>query len=285
MKQEKSCGAVLFTRDGGAVKYLIVDNIGASHGFPKGHVEQGESELQTATREIKEETALDVRFLDGFRVEDSYYIRGGTVFKTVVYFLAEFSAQTPQPQESEIASIELLPYEQARALLEYENAREILRKADEFLKNEICVLPFTAERLPDVLNFEKRLRDEEDVWGWEIDDAYIQSVSASFHDRRFDNSVSFLAYVGGKVVGRIDAVLIPSHFDGSVKAYLDWICVVKSSRHRGVAQAMLTKLRQQLKELGADTLIALTASNDEAQRFYRAISGSEMHDTGIWINL
>ena len=40
----------------------------------------------------------------------------------------------------------------------------------------------------------------------------------------------------GKVVGRIDSTKVCSHFDGSTKAYLDWICVIKSNRHRGVAQ-------------------------------------------------
>ena len=79
--------------------------------------------------------------------------------------------------------------------------------------------------------------------------------------------------------------MIASHFDGSVKAYLDWICVIKSCRHRGVAQALLAELRARLKARGIDTLIALTASNEEAQRFYRAIPDSEMKDTGIWIDI
>ena len=147
------------------------------------------------------------------------------------------------------------------------------------------IIRFTEKELPDVLDFEKRLRDEEDVWGWDIDDAYIKSVKDSFADKRFDDSVSFLAYDGDKVVGRIDSCTIPSRFDGSVKAYLDWICVIKSSRHKGVAQALLSELKRVFKEKGIDTIIALTASNDEAQSFYKAVPDSEMHDTGIWINV
>ena len=136
LPQERSCGAVVFTREGGEIRYAIVGNLGSCHGFPKGHIEEGEKENETAAREIKEETSLDVRFLDGFLEEDSYYIRGGTVLKTVVYFLAEFEGQTPVPQESEISSIKLLPFERAYALLEHENARSILKKADEFLKKQ-----------------------------------------------------------------------------------------------------------------------------------------------------
>ena len=144
---------------------------------------------------------------------------------------------------------------------------------------------FTEKEIPDVLAFEKKLREEEDVWGWEIDEKYVRSVRAAFSDARFGNAVSFLAYEDGAVVGRIDAVLLPSFFDGSVKAYLDWICVLKSRRHRGAAQALLARLSEELKSLGADTLIALTASNDEAQRFYQSIPNGEMHDLGIWSDL
>ena len=74
---------------------------------------------------------------------------------------------------------------------------------------------YTEDRIPDVLEFERRLREEEDFWGWEIDDAYVESVRKSFHDARFALCRSFLAYEDGKVTGRIDAVLLPSRFDGS----------------------------------------------------------------------
>lgn len=144
---------------------------------------------------------------------------------------------------------------------------------------------YTKERIPDVLAFEKQLRAEEDVWGWEIDDAYIKSVTDSFDDPRFQNALSLLAYFGEQVVGRIDVVRIPSYFDGTVKAYLDWICVLKSARHKGVAQALMNEIRSRLKAEGIDTLIALTASNDEAQRFYKSVPDSSMHDIGIWIDI
>ena len=144
---------------------------------------------------------------------------------------------------------------------------------------------YTKDRIPDVLDFERRLREEEDFWGWEIDDAYIKSVEKSFDDSAFDNSVSLLAYDGDKVIGRIDSTLIASHFDGSKKAYLDWICVIKSSRHSGVAQKLLEALKENLKSKHIDTLIALTASNEEAQRFYKSVPDSEMRDIGIWIDI
>ena len=150
---------------------------------------------------------------------------------------------------------------------------------------EIKIELYTKERIPDVLAFEKQLRAEEDVWGWEIDDAYIKSVTDSFDDPRFQNALSLMAYIGEQVVGRIDVVRIPSYFDGTVKAYLDWICVLKSARHKGVAQALMNEIRSRLKAEGVDTLIGLTASNDEAQRFYKSVPDSFMRDTGIWIDI
>ena len=66
---------------------------------------------------------------------------------------------------------------------------------------------YTRNRIPDVLEFEKRLREGEDFWGWEIDQAYVDAVNRSFDDRSFDDAVSVLAYDGGAVVGRIDASL------------------------------------------------------------------------------
>lgn len=147
------------------------------------------------------------------------------------------------------------------------------------------IRPYTKERIDDVLRFEGDLRKEEDFWGWEINNQYIADVKASFEDPSFSESVSLLAYAGGRVVGRIDSSMIKSHFDGSVKAYLDWICVLKSFRHQGAARALLDELKRTLKKKGITTLIALTASNEEAQRFYRNIPDSKMGDIGIWIDI
>ena len=151
--------------------------------------------------------------------------------------------------------------------------------------NRMEIKHYTKERILDVLQFERDLRAEENFWGWEIDEKYIADVTASFENPAFANSLSLLAYMNGKVVGRIDSTMICSHFDGSTKAYLDWICVMKSYRHKGVAQMLLEELRKQLKELGIETLIALTASNEESQRFYKKVPNSEMRDIGIWIDI
>ena len=149
----------------------------------------------------------------------------------------------------------------------------------------INILEYTKDRIDDVIKFEQSLRLEEDFWGWEIDDAYIKSVKDSFDNPSFNDSISLLAYIDNKVVGRIDSTMIKSRFDGSTKAYLDWICVIKSYRHKGVAQALMNELLRRLKERKIDTLIGLTASNEEAKKFYQSIPNSIMRDIGIWIDV
>ena len=72
MLTEKSCGAVVFTRIDNEIKYLIIESEEGFYGFSKGHMENGESEHETAHREIKEETGADVIILDGFRTTDSH---------------------------------------------------------------------------------------------------------------------------------------------------------------------------------------------------------------------
>ena len=148
-----------------------------------------------------------------------------------------------------------------------------------------CIRTYTEECIPDVLAFERELRVQEDFWGWEIHDDYVAAVTRSFDDPAFENSLSLLAYEEGRVIGRIDSTMICSHFDGSTKAYLDWISVLKSHRHKGAAQQLMHALRTELKARGAETLIGLIAANAEAQRFYRNMENAIIRDEGIWIDL
>lgn len=151
----------------------------------------------------------------------------------------------------------------------------------------IEIVEFTRDYVDKVIDYEKRLRQEEpDTYFWEPDDEYRDKIIASFSDERFVNAVSFLAIEKNAVIGRIDASIVSSRNDGECyAAYLDWICVLKSKRHLKVAQMMLTKLREELKNRGTSMLIALMARNDEAQRFYRSVENAEIHDEGIWMNI
>ena len=89
MKREKSCGALVVRKNGESYDLVLLRHrFGGHWSFPKGHVEAGENEQQTALREVREETGLTIRLLDGFRESVEYFPKPG-VKKQVVYFLGE----------------------------------------------------------------------------------------------------------------------------------------------------------------------------------------------------
>ena len=134
MTFEKSCGAVVFTRANNRIEYVIIESTEGFHGFPKGHMEPGEAEKETALREVFEEVGLRPQILDGFRTVDEHPIpQKPGVMKQIVYFPAEYSDQEIVPQRSELRSAGLFSFEEAMALLEFDSSRRILREADDFL--------------------------------------------------------------------------------------------------------------------------------------------------------
>ena len=136
MTWEKSCGAVVFTRENGQVKYLLVANLEGIYGFPKGHVEAGETEVETALREVREETGLTVRLIDGFRTTDEHPIpQKVNTMKQVVYFLGEYAGQEVACQQEELSGAYLVSYEEAMGMFQFESSRRILKEADAYLRS------------------------------------------------------------------------------------------------------------------------------------------------------
>ena len=137
MNYEYSCGAVVFTRIGGEPHYVLVrakNQPEGCHGFPKGHMEAGETEEQTALREIYEEVGLRVKLLEGFRAVTEYDLpRPPDTRKRVVFFLAEYENQTVTIQESELASYAISPFDKALTLTEFADSKQILTDAHAFL--------------------------------------------------------------------------------------------------------------------------------------------------------
>lgn len=134
MTYEKSCGFVVYRESSGVREYLLVSALNGKYGFPKGHVERGETEYETAVRELKEETNLAVRLVDGFRREIEYRIpqKRGTM-KRCVYFLGEYTEGELIRQAEEVLDAVFVPFERAMEMIPFENARSVLRAANEYL--------------------------------------------------------------------------------------------------------------------------------------------------------
>lgn len=122
MKYEKSCGAVIFDGD----KILVIQQVKGHWGFPKGHVEEGETEVQTAVREIKEETNLDVEIDESKRFVERYSPEEG-VEKDVVFFVAKKTGGDIKVQEEEVKDTKWLLPQDAMEILTYESSKRILQ--------------------------------------------------------------------------------------------------------------------------------------------------------------
>ena len=134
---EKSCGAIVYTIENGEIKYLIVEEAGGFHSFPKGHMENEETEEETALREIREETNLEVELFTDFRVSEQYDLAEKPgVTKRVVYFLAEYSGKKPcVVKPNEVKALKSLRLEDALIIMEHNNKKELLKQADDYIKN------------------------------------------------------------------------------------------------------------------------------------------------------
>ena len=135
MKFEKSCGAIIIKRNSGKIETLLIQMLGGHWSYPKGHVEDNETEVETALREIKEETNLDVIIDTRFREITTYSPKPG-VIKDVIYFLAFAKTLDVKVQEEEVANYEWVDINDATKLITYEEDRKIFKKAIKFI-NEI----------------------------------------------------------------------------------------------------------------------------------------------------
>jgi len=129
MKYEKSCGAVIFNEG----KVLVIQQAAGHWGFPKGHVEEGETEIETAIREIKEETNLDVEINEKFRYVETYSPKED-VEKDVVFFIAKKVGGDIKAQEAEVQKIQWFSVEEAMEKLTFESAKNVLRNVMKDLK-------------------------------------------------------------------------------------------------------------------------------------------------------
>jgi 8-oxo-dGTP pyrophosphatase MutT (NUDIX family) len=133
MSYEKSCGCVIF-RTADELRVLIIkQSRNGNWSFPKGHVEEGETEIQTAMREVLEEVGLKIKPMEGFR-ETIHYNPRPNVNKDVVYFIARSKIGRVKLQKEEVADYKWVRPEQAFKILSFVNDKEVLTKALEFIE-------------------------------------------------------------------------------------------------------------------------------------------------------
>lgn len=136
MKYIKSCGFVVYKQIGNENYYLVIKSLNGDVGFPKGHMEDGENELQTAVRELKEETNVEVNVIEGFKYQIEYKMPEIIdTIKQVIYFLGICVKDDIICQEKEVEEARFIRFEEALEVLTFQETKNILNSAQEFIKS------------------------------------------------------------------------------------------------------------------------------------------------------
>ena len=131
-KREKSCGAVVYNPE--RQLFLIIKMLNGNWGFPKGHTENQETDIQTAIREVTEETGINIKILDGFK-KSIKYIPFPEVLKKVIFFIGITKEEKVLIDKGEIEDYMWCSYEEALKMITYKPQRDIMESSLQFIKN------------------------------------------------------------------------------------------------------------------------------------------------------
>lgn len=298
MADEKACGAIIFTNVGNVRKYVILCGVGAyrgDYGFPKGHMEAGETERETAIREVKEETGLDVVLFDDFRTVDEHALaREGRPNdrKTNVYFLAEYHDQEFIAQKSEVSEIVLLDYGEAMNCLQYEESRRELTEAEQYLNSRtdggeknVMVIRLATENDIEALqklyyeleNDAVRFQPEHFVHGAR-DEGFFRPILQAV------NQDIIVAELDGNVVGFAHVMIQEQKRVPCLKPerviYLQDLDVSEEMRSQGIGAKLIDACKDYGREKGADFMrTQVFPQNVRGMKFYERAGFSEKMKT------
>ena len=131
-KREKSCGAVVYNPE--RQSFLIIKMLNGNWGFPKGHTENQETDIQTAIREVTEETGIKIEILDGFK-KSIKYIPFPEVLKEVIFFIGITKEEKVVIDKGEIEDYMWCSYEEALKMITYKPQRDVMESSLQFIKN------------------------------------------------------------------------------------------------------------------------------------------------------
>ncbi|MBR0451162.1 MAG: GNAT family N-acetyltransferase [Oscillospiraceae bacterium] len=270
MADEKSCGAIVFTYENGTRKYVMVRGTGiyqAFYGFPKGHMEAGETEQETALREVKEETGLDVKLIDGFRQVDEHFLaREGRSSdkKTNVYFLAEYQDQELKAQESEVSEAVLMNCQDAMQCLQSEGSKRELAEAEKYIdsyyeqkQDKTSQLGFEKGKMK--YRIEDLTKEDAEYISKKISDIVPREVDADAEE-----FVLKIENENGEIIGGCVAEVYEYHWS---RMLLEDLWVDERYRHQGIGSTIIREAERIAREKGC-RVVTLGTSSYMARPFY-----------------
>ncbi|MFA5080678.1 MAG: NUDIX domain-containing protein [Candidatus Paceibacterota bacterium] len=137
--KEKSCGIIPIHRKRGEIYFLLIKHLIGHWGFPKGHMEDGETEQETALREFTEEVGIkNCEIVNGFKHSQTYYFyrKEGKIFKEVIFFLGIVrNIEDIKIQEEEISEFGWFTYSEVLEKISFESNKKMINNAIKFLED------------------------------------------------------------------------------------------------------------------------------------------------------
>lgn len=136
--KDNSVGIIPIRKIGSSYQFLLVHEIDDHWGFPKGHPNPRESEIETVARELFEETGIDsFDYFEDFRFVGKYSYQKDNVIvnKDVVFFLGFIEEGKRVQPTSEVKRAEWFSFDRALDTLTYRESRNMLKKAQVYIRN------------------------------------------------------------------------------------------------------------------------------------------------------
>jgi 8-oxo-dGTP pyrophosphatase MutT (NUDIX family) len=132
-------GIILFYNFPRSRKYLLVKQHQGHWGFPKGHIEKGEKLIETAIRELKEETGIKkIEFIKRkILLRDNYSFNNSNakIIKIVDYFIAESLVEKVKIDFDEIINYKWLTFGKSLERLTFKESSKILKQANKIISD------------------------------------------------------------------------------------------------------------------------------------------------------
>ena len=277
MKKETSCGCIIFN---GEKVLLVYEKRRDFWDFPKGHMEPGETELETAHREVREEVGIEVEIDEKRRYTLSYNIRD-EIDKTVVLYAARPMAEHLTLQESEIENAKWCDPDEAVTLLTFEAWKDVLRQAlkdrqaPDGKTTKMTFRPAFRTDTGLILDFIRKLAEYENAANEVI------ATETQLNDWLFLKRVAEVVFVmdGEKEVGFALYFHNFSTWLGKAGIYLEDLFVLPEYRGKGYGKGLLRYLAQTAIERGCGRLEwACLDWNRPSIDFYLSLGAVRMDD-------